>query len=225
MEVSSTSSLTGQNTTNGSSASSGIADNFDSFLSILTTQLKNQNPLEPLDTNAFTQQLVQFSQVEQQLQSNKHLQALIQATQSADASKAVSFVGQEITTATPLSVLSDEQAVWEFDTASSATKADITVKDASGAIVFSKKDVPVNAGTNTFVWDGKNENGTQLQDGPYGIVVDAKSAEGEAVSANVKMVGTVEGVDFSGAETFLMIGDSRISLESVLTVRAPKART
>src|SRR5215212_11938506 len=76
-----------------------LAKNFDTFLSILTTQLKNQNPLEPLDTNQFTQQLVQFSSVEQQLKTNEFLEALVQANANSINSNAVSYIGKTISAA------------------------------------------------------------------------------------------------------------------------------
>src|SRR4051812_26257456 len=77
----------------------GIADNFDTFLTILTTQLKNQNPLDPMDTNQFTQQLVQFTGVEQQLKTNTFLEALMNASQNSTNTDAVSYIGKEVTAA------------------------------------------------------------------------------------------------------------------------------
>src|SRR3954468_21748675 len=73
-----------------------LAGNFNTFLTLLTTQLKNQNPLDPLDTNQFTQQLVQFAQVEQQMKSNDQLQTLVSLQQSAQATAALSYVGSTV---------------------------------------------------------------------------------------------------------------------------------
>ena len=82
--------------TGGASSRTGIAQNFDAFLMLLTTQLRNQNPLEPLNTNEFTQQLVQFAGVEQQLKQNETLQALLLATQGSAPSTAASFIGRTV---------------------------------------------------------------------------------------------------------------------------------
>src|SRR5690554_6846887 len=99
-------------TTQAASARSTIAQNFDTFLSILTTQLKNQNPLDPLDTNQFTQQLVQFTGVEQQLKTNDFLQALLLNTQSTARSDAVSYIGKEVSASGKTAELKDGGAYW-----------------------------------------------------------------------------------------------------------------
>src|SRR5712675_3738500 len=83
--------------TSGSSTGTttpGIADNFQTFLTLLTTQLQNQNPLDPLDTNQFTQQLVQFAGVEQQLKSNDQLSTLVSLQKPAQSTQALTFVGK-----------------------------------------------------------------------------------------------------------------------------------
>ena len=83
-------------TDTSSTATTGIADNFQTFLTLLTTQLQNQNPLDPLDTNQFTQQLVQFAGVEQQLKSNDQLKALVAMQKSAAATEALVYVGNTV---------------------------------------------------------------------------------------------------------------------------------
>src|SRR5215213_5913920 len=87
-----------------------IADNFNAFLLLLTTQLKNQSPLDPLDTNQFTQQLVQFASVEQQLKSNDTLNALLTSSKASAVSTAASFVGMEVTADGTTSRLSNGKA-------------------------------------------------------------------------------------------------------------------
>src|SRR4051812_35690592 len=104
----------------GGSSTSGtdrqtIAQNFDSFLLLLTTQLKNQNPLEPLDTNQFTQQLVQFASVEQQIKSNDTLNALLTSSHSSIVSSAASFVGMTVTAEGATTRLSEGKAEWRLD--------------------------------------------------------------------------------------------------------------
>src|SRR5690349_20323984 len=103
----STSSLTGSRQT--------IAENFDTFLSLLTTQLKNQNPLDPLDTNQFTQQLVQFTSVEQQLRTNDFLAAMMQSRQTAATSQAVDYIGKTVTASGVKSDLVNGKASWSFN--------------------------------------------------------------------------------------------------------------
>src|ERR1700733_7878735 len=97
--ISPTPTTSGTSGTSGTSSSSGavddtmIASNFTTFLQLLTTQLKNQDPLSPMDTNQFTQQLVQFAQVEQQMKSNDQLSQLISIEQGAQSTVALTYVG------------------------------------------------------------------------------------------------------------------------------------
>src|SRR5215213_10582288 len=94
----------------GKTPSKGIAENFDSFLMLLTTQLKNQSPLDPMDTNQFTQQLVQFASVEQQIKSNDTLNALLTSSRSSIVSTAADFVGMQITADGATSELKNSRA-------------------------------------------------------------------------------------------------------------------
>ena len=106
---------TGTATSNksASTATTGIADNFQTFLTLLTTQLQNQNPLDPLDTNQFTQQLVQFAGVEQQLKSNDQLKSLIEIEKSAQATQALVYVGNTVAVDGSKAQF-DKSATWNF---------------------------------------------------------------------------------------------------------------
>jgi len=209
----------------GSSATSAmassratIADNFDTFLQILVTQLKNQNPLDPLDTNQFTQQLVQFTGVEQQLKTNEFLAAMMTATQNADKSQAVGYVGKLVTASGNKSELVNSVARWNFAVDQSATIT-ATVRDMNGNVVFTKQG-PVNQGESVFTWDGIGSDGRQRPDGSYSITIEARNADGKLVDVATEMTGEVTGVDFSGSEPVLMVGNARVNLSSVLSVRA-----
>ncbi len=214
-------SVTGTNAGASSSASSraGIADNFDTFLNILTTQLKNQNPLDPLDTNQFTQQLVQFSGVEQQLKTNDFLQSLILNSQASTATQATSFIGKTVTASTTVSELANGSASWSLNVDKDAGNSSIVIKDASGAEVYRTKGA-LTAGENTFTWDGVGSNGKSYPSGSYQISVDGRDTDGNYVPVTTEMSGKVDSVDFTGSEPFLMIGGAHISLSSVKTVKA-----
>src|SRR3954452_25189704 len=138
----------------GKTPSKGIAENFDSFLQLLTTQLKNQSPLDPLDTNQFTQQLVQFASVEQQLKTNETLSSLLTNAQASTAATAATYVGLDITADGATQSLSNGTASWTL-TPARAAKATVTIKDANGAVVATKT-ATLQAGEQTFTWDGKN---------------------------------------------------------------------
>src|SRR6478672_8665343 len=129
----------------GSSGNPGIASNFTAFLRLLTTQLQNQNPLEPLDTNQFTQQLVQFAQVEQQLRSNDQLETLVALQKSTQASAALDFVGKTVVISGATTHLgTDGNTVWTFSSPKPAS-ATVTIKDSTGQTAFSS-NYAINSG-------------------------------------------------------------------------------
>ncbi|MBN9364552.1 MULTISPECIES: flagellar hook assembly protein FlgD [unclassified Devosia] len=199
-----------------------IAQNFDTFLQLLTTQLRNQNPLDPLDTNQFTQQLVQFTGVEQQLKTNEFLQAMMTSTQTANNSQAVSYVGKVVTASGSKAELVDGSARWNFAV---AAKANITatVKDANGNVVYTKSGT-VDKGESVFTWDGIGNDGTKKANGTYSVSIEARDvATGKLVGVATEMTGEVTGVDFSGSEPVLIVGTARVNLSAILSVRAKTA--
>jgi flagellar basal-body rod modification protein FlgD len=217
-------SITGGSATSTSSLDSSstmLAGNFDTFLQLLTAQLQNQNPLDPLDTNQFTQQLVQFSSVEQQLKTNQFLEALIQANEATVASnattQALSFIGKEVTASTTLSDLSDGKATWIYNAETTAPNSIITVKDAEGNTVYTE-EIAIVAGEHRFEWDGVGSDGETKEDGVYQIHIDARDKDGNDVNVTTEMAGTVDSVDFSGDEPFLVVGSAYIALSSVSRV-------
>lgn len=194
-----------------------IADNFDTFLQLLITQLKNQNPLEPLDTNQFTQQLVQFTSVEQQLKTNEFLQAMLQATQNATNSNAVSYVGQTVTASGATTELRDGKAVWVFKIDAPAENSTVTVKDENGNIVYSEK-LSLQAGTDNIVWDGTANDGSKLTSGKFTITIDARDSNGTYIPVTTELMGVVEAVDLSGPEPQLVIAGLLVPISAITSV-------
>lgn len=204
--------------TSGGVSRQTIADNFDTFLTLLTTQLKNQNPLDPLDTNQFTQQLVQFTGVEQQLKTNDFLESMMLSTQNASNSQAVSYVGKTVTASGSRSELVNGQATWNFAVDEPAD-IDITVRDADGNVVFSKRG-SVGQGESVFTWDGIGDDGNRKPDGSYSVTIEGRDGDGNLVDVLTEMTGEVTGIDFTGSEPVLIVGNARVNLSSVLSVRA-----
>lgn len=216
--------ITGVGSTSSSSLNNTrttMADNFDTFLQLLTTQLKNQNPLDPLDTNAFTQQLVQFSGVEQQLKTNEFLEAMVLSTQTANSAQAVSYVGKVVTASGAKTEMVDSAAVWHF-AVDEAAQITATVRDVNGNVVYTKTG-SVNKGESVFTWDGKGTDGKQRPDDSYSMTVEARNKEGKLIPVATEMTGEVTGVDFSGSEPVLIVGNARVNLSAVLSVRAKTA--
>ncbi|AEQ52408.1 flagellar hook assembly protein FlgD [Pelagibacterium halotolerans] len=215
-------SVSGTSTTSSSDLGTSrktIADNFDTFLQLLTTQLKNQNPLEPLDTNQFTQQLVQFTSVEQQLKTNEFLEAMMQSSQNSTNAQAVSYVGKTVTASGATTDLIDGVANWVYRVDAAAENTNVTIKDSSGNVVYTE-NLSLAAGTDQIVWDGTTSTGTKLTSGQFTITIDARDADGQYVPVTTEMQGVVEGVDVSGSEPYILIGDLRIPLSSISAVHA-----
>lgn len=198
-----------------------IAENFDTFLQILTTQLKNQNPLDPLDTNAFTQQLVQFTGVEQQLKTNEFLEAMMTATQNSGNSQAVSYVGKIVTAQGNKSELVEGQAQWHFAVDKPATIT-ATVRDMKGNVVYTKTG-SVEQGESIFKWNGIGNDDRAQPDGSYSITIEARDRDGKMINVATEMTGEVTGVDFTGSEPVLIVGTGRVNLSAVMSVRQKTA--
>ncbi|MBL8559974.1 MAG: flagellar hook assembly protein FlgD [Hyphomonadaceae bacterium] len=192
------SSLT--NPTDASSALSRarLSDNFDTFLSLLTAQLANQDPLNPVDSAQFTQQLVQYSQVEQQIATNDKLASLLSQSAAAGSAAAVSFIGKTAVFTSDVARLSDGAATWNYDITGASGTANISIRDANGREVYSENVVAEN-GARTFNWDGRDMSGRAMADGPYRIVITAKDANGGDIQAATTVQETITGIDFGTA--------------------------
>ena len=147
------------NNSSSSSSTSGatLADNFQSFLMLLTTQLQNQNPLDPLDTNQFTQQLVQFASVEQQINMNTQLSTLVAMQKATQNTQAMSFLGATATVDGATAQLVNAKATWEFSSDKPAS-GNIIIKNSTGQTVYSGT-FPISAGEQAFQWDGRSSTG------------------------------------------------------------------
>jgi flagellar basal-body rod modification protein FlgD len=211
-------------TTNNSSSSNStgtddgsIAGNFQTFLQLLTTQLKNQNPLDPLDTNQFTAQLVQFAQVEQQLKSNSQLGTLVSLQQTAQNTQALNFVGQTVAVDGDTAPLTDGSATWYMSVSKPST-ATINVIDSKGVTVYSTTQT-LDAGQNQpFVWDGKDSSGTQLADGNYKIAITAKDSSGQTLAIPTEIQAVVDSADLTKTPPSLSIAGQDYTLDKLKRV-------
>lgn len=198
-----------------------LAANFETFLTLLTTQLRNQNPLDPMDTNQFTQQLVQFAGVEQQLKTNDTLTALLMSSQTAQAGAALGLVGKYVTAFGDTTMMKDGAATWTLNSPKGEVTAKITIRDQNGAIVYSG-DKALKEGDQDFEWDGRKNDGTKAKDGLYTISIEAKDASGAAVQVTSEVEGLVDGVDLSTGQAILLIGDMRVPLGALKSVQAKR---
>jgi flagellar basal-body rod modification protein FlgD len=194
-----------------------IAGNFQTFLSLLTTQLKNQNPLDPLDTNQFTQQLVQFAQVEQQLRSNDQLAALVSLQKTAQATQALGFVGQTVAVDGTTAPLSNGSATWRLSAPKPVT-AVINIRGESGQNVFSGTYSIAAGNSQPFVWDGVDASGLRWPDGNYTIAISALDANGQPVAISSEIQAKVDSADLTQNPPVLSIAGQDYTLDKLKRV-------
>jgi flagellar basal-body rod modification protein FlgD len=190
-----------------------IASNFTTFLQLLTTQLKNQNPLDPLDTNQFTQQLVEFAGVEQQMKSNDQLASLVSLEKSAQASTALAYVGSTVVVDGSTSPLANGGAVWNLNVTKPST-ATITIKDSTGQTAFSGS-YGVNPGNQQFVWDGRGNDGRIWPDGNYTLSATALDANQQSVALSTEVQATVDSVDLTQDPPVLSVNGQNYTLDKI----------
>jgi len=215
-----TPSVTSEITGNAASSTSSIgvdkntiAGNFQTFLTLLTTQLKNQNPLDPLDTNQFTAQLVQFAQVEQQLKSNDQLGQLVKLEQTAQSTYALDFVGQTVAVDGATAPLANGAATWNLSVPKPVV-ATINITTPTGQTAFSG-NYTMSAGRQPFVWDGKDASGLQWPDGNYTIAVTAQDANGQPVSIPTEIEAPVDSADLTQSPPLLWIAGHDYTLDKI----------
>jgi flagellar basal-body rod modification protein FlgD len=195
-----------------------LSDNYDTFLVLLTAQLQNQDPLAPMDSTQFTQQLVQFSQVEQQIRTNEQLEGLVGQYQAASAGAALSYLGKDAIIEADETYLAGGEANWAYRLPETASDLTITVRDSSGRAVYETTTADRGAGEHLFKWDGKKTNGETAADGVYTIEIEAENAAGTEITPTVSVRETIMGVDFSGTEPVVITPSGTRSLDTIRSV-------
>ena len=190
-----------------------IAGNFQTFLKLLTTQLKNQNPLDPLDTNQFTQQLVQFAQVEQQMKSNDQLASLVSMEKSAQATTALAYVGSTVVVDGSTTALANGHADWTFSVNKPAT-ATVTIKDSTGQTAYSGT-FAVNPGNQAFSWDGRGNDGRLWPNGNYTLSATAQDANKQTVAVSTEVQAPVDSVDLTQTPPVLSVAGQNFTLDKI----------
>jgi flagellar basal-body rod modification protein FlgD len=212
-----TASTSATSSTGAANSQKQLSTNFDTFLKLLTTQLQNQDPLSPMDSNQFTQQLVQFSQVEQQINSNQNLETLISLTKGQNSSFAVSYLGKTVTTTDGTGALQNGEAAWSYSVGNDAAKTVLTISNARGKLVY-VGDGETAAGMHAFTWDGKDNGGKALPPGAYTLNVISAAGDGTPIATAVASQGVVNEVDLSGSEPMLMIGPMAVPLSKATLI-------
>jgi flagellar basal-body rod modification protein FlgD len=201
-----------------------LADNFDTFLALLTTQLQNQDPLDPLDSAQFTEQLVQFSGVEQAITTNKKLDRLLDLQADNQLTGAVSYIGRTAEFVSDKLQLSNSAAKISYGLDGKAAQTTINIVDGSGRVVRSVSGA-TGAGRHEFIWDGLDGNGTQLADGVYNFSVTAVGSDNETIETVSATFGEVSGVEIVDGVATLIMGDlGGISFEQIFAIRESESQ-
>jgi flagellar basal-body rod modification protein FlgD len=205
-------------TTKTAGSVEALAKNYDLFLSILTAQMKNQNPLDPTDTNEMTAQLINYSQVEQQILGNSYLENLVLSTNNQSASVALAMVGMDVEyKAGNLPYTSGETLNWAYEVPEKCESIVAQVLNEDGEIVYSKT-VENAAGSKTFEWSGLLTSGKQAVDGEYSLKFLAKDADGEALAVTPSTTATAKQVDWSnGTARLIMSNGATVGLSEVIS--------
>jgi flagellar basal-body rod modification protein FlgD len=196
-----------------------IASNFTTFLQLLVTQLKNQDPLSPMDTNQFTQQLVEFASVEQLMKSNDSLSTLVTLEKTAQSTSALALVGATVVVNGSTAQLANGQATWTLNAAKPAT-ATITIADATGRTAYTGS-FTINSGTQSFVWDGRGNDHTLWPDGTYTLTATATDASGQSTAISTQVQARVDSVDLTQTPPVLSINGQNYTMNQLQKIVAP----
>jgi flagellar basal-body rod modification protein FlgD len=198
-------------------ANTQIAGNFQSFLQLLTTQLQNQNPLSPLDTNQFTQQLVEFAGVQQQINTNDSLATLVSLQQTAQSSQALQFVGKTAVVNGKTATMTHSKATWELNIPS-ASNITISIANSSGSTVYTNTFAATAGNNQTFNWNGLGTDGTQNPDGNYTLTATAKDSTNNTVAVSTSVAGVVSSVNLTQSPPLLTIGGQTFTVNQVQSI-------
>ncbi len=210
-----TAGITASGTSGPANALQSLSGNFTDFLQMLMTQLQNQDPTSPMDTNTFTTELVQFSSVEQQINTNSSLNSLIQLTQSGQLLQSSSLVGHQVSLNSTTLPLQKGTGEVQF-TAPVAEPVTVSITDASGTTI-SQSTVNAQQGSNTWTWNGQSASGAAMPDGAYNVTVTAQSGT-TVTPVPFTVVGTATGLSKNGTSLNLQVGGVTTDISNVNSV-------
>ncbi len=195
-----------------------FTQNFNTFLTLLTTQLQNQDPLNPIDSDQFTQQLVEFSQVEQQIKTNSQLTTMINNQAGSEAISAQSMVGQTIQYTGTQAALENGQAAFSYTLPSNAAAVSVSIQDSNGNTVYSGTGQTA-AGTYNFTWNGQNNAGQQQPNGGiYTINVQAVDANNNPITATTTASGVVTGVSVANNVATFNVSGVQVPMTQLVSI-------
>ena len=190
-----------------------LGANFNQFLQLLLTQVQNQDPTNPTNTDQFTTELVQFTGVQEQVNANTSLGQLIGLQQSSQVLQGAGLVGKQATVTSKEITLQNSTGEITF-TGTAGQQVGISIVDTSGNDLYDTT-VTATAGTNSWTWNGTDNTGNAVPDGAYAIGVDTASATGTATAVPFSVIGTTTGVTTSGTTTMLDLGSLSVGISAL----------
>lgn len=214
----------GGSTTTGTSTTKGKSElGKDDFLKLMITQLKNQDPTEPLDSSAYASQLAQFSSLEQLTNINTSLNTSLDAnyllTQSINNTMSASWIGKDAKlSGNVLNNNGQEKISLGYNLPAEASDVTIKIYNKSGALVKTIENCEKNAGDHKLSWDFYDNNGVKLAKGDYTFSVEAKTTDGKSMTVESYRIGTIDSVKYTSSGTVLMIGNVGYSLSEIAEI-------
>jgi flagellar basal-body rod modification protein FlgD len=222
--VGSTTTTTTTTPTAAETSGVSLAKNFDTFLTLLTTQLKNQDPTSPMDSKEFTNQLVMFSQVEQSINQNKNLEKLISMFASQQSSNNLSYIGKIVDVDdNQVQLQQGGTAFWSYELPAGTTSVQYNILNADGKVVRTVSSTAPNGGFPKgrieLSWDGKDNSGNAVPEGKYKLQVTAKDSGGKAIDGTkVYARGYVSSLDTVDGQQYLVVSGNKYLPEKVVSV-------
>lgn len=200
-----------------------LSGDFDTFLTLLTTQLQNQDPLDPMDNTEMTNQLVSFANVEQQIAQNTNLEQLISLIGTDSNAAAVSYIGKQVRVDGSVTQYTGQPITFGYELPSDVASSSISVLDSDNNVVRTI-DGQTTVGRNEFVWDGTDNDGIAVANGTYSFRIGALDSGDEAVLATATdITGVVTATEFGESGSSLLIGNTSYALTAVQAVSNPPA--
>lgn len=200
-----------------------LAEDFTQFLTLLTTQLQNQDPLSPMDSTEFTNQLVQFSQVEQSINTNQKLDDLLALQLGSISSVALGYVGMDVTyTSAEMNWDGAAPVEVNYGLSAQASVAKVNIYKEDGTTLVRSMAAPTSVGAQNITWDGKDNNGNLMEEGTYTVKVDAADKDGKPMTVSTAVSGNVRGIESQDGVVYLLVGERAIALGSVINASIPK---
>ncbi len=224
MEINGTTGATGQTGQQAAADAASLAETFDNFLLLLTTQLQNQDPLSPMDTNEFTQQLVAFTEVEQSIKTNDRLEQLIDLQLGNQLTSAAGYIGRSVEAESEFLSLDGGQATLTYGLSATAARTTIQIQDESGLVVRTLGG-ETEPGLHRLDWDGTDDGGSPLPDGVYRAVVSAVDGDDTPLSVAQGTLGRVTGVEIVDGQVVLSLNGLKIPIDKVVSVTESAADT